>query len=246
MKIVHISDTHGGHEKLTIPTCDVLCFTGDLGGRTNLYELNLFLMWFEKQPASRKIFIAGNHDIVLDKAFPFHVYQIGRLDSVAKDIMLQQHGDALDLIDKYSVTYLKDREFIYEGVKFYGSPYSPSFHRDNWAFNADRGQEIRTIWGKIPSDVNVLMTHSPVYDVLDDLGEYARAGEDTHAGCIDLMGVITKRLHDLKIHMCGHIHDNYGVVQRQVSRTRRVLFSNGAVISTRHEQLITKPIIIEI
>jgi 3',5'-cyclic AMP phosphodiesterase CpdA len=71
MKIVHISDTHGAkhHSKLDIPECDVLLHTGDIGGRTDLLELQQFLEWFKKQPAKRRIFIAGNHDIILDKTF---------------------------------------------------------------------------------------------------------------------------------------------------------------------------------
>jgi predicted phosphodiesterase len=41
MKLVHISDTHGAkhHTKLIIPECDVLIHSGDLGGRTTLFEL---------------------------------------------------------------------------------------------------------------------------------------------------------------------------------------------------------------
>lgn len=244
MTIVHISDTHGlkGHLPLSIPNCDVLVHTGDIGGRTNLLELTQFLEWFEKQSARIKIFIAGNHDIILDGKFIDGL----ELDSVNRMILQQQHQDAVKLIDRYNVKYLNGKEFVFEGVKFYGSPYSPSFHRHNWAFNADRGEEISKEWAKIPSGVNVLLTHGPCYGILDDVKEFAMPNEIPHVGCKDLLNVIKKRLFDLQLHCSGHIHDNTAVVLEKVSQTRRVLFSNGAVLNNEYKQIIIKPLIITI
>lgn len=39
LKIVHISDTHGKHEQVKVPPCDILIHTGDIGGRTGTFEL---------------------------------------------------------------------------------------------------------------------------------------------------------------------------------------------------------------
>lgn len=244
MKIVHLSDTHGPkyHTPLQIPECDVLVHTGDIGGRTNLFELAEFLMWFEKQPAKKKIFIGGNHDIVLDKKFANKQSH----DPIQRIILQQHYTDAIKLIEAYKVKYLCDTDYVYNGVKFYGSPYSPSFHRDYWAFNADRGREINKVWAKIPNDVDVLLTHTPVYGFLDNLKEYARIGEDKHVGCNDLLAVIKKRLFNLKLHCSGHIHDNFGITLERISNNRRVLFSNGAVMSNLGKQLITNPLIITI
>lgn len=247
MKIVHISDTHGSkqHAKIQIPECDVLVFTGDMGGRTNPYELTEFLVWFEKQPARKKIMIAGNHDIVLDKKFIDR--KANEVDVVAALILRQQHLDALRLLEVYDVTYLNRRDYVFEGVKFYGSPYSPSFHKEHWAFNADRGEEIKKEWAKIPSDVNVLLTHTPPYGILDDIRERKQENEmDVHVGCKDLLEVIKKRLLKLQVHCFGHIHDNYGVSMMPVSRNRRVMFSNGAILSNDYTIIAPKPIIINI
>ena len=63
MDIIHISDTHG-ILKIKIPKCDVLIHSGDIGSRTNIKELKLFLNWFSKQPAKIKLFTAGNHIII--------------------------------------------------------------------------------------------------------------------------------------------------------------------------------------
>lgn len=245
MKIVHISDTHGAkyHTKLEIPECDVLIHSGDIGGRTSLMELNEFLVWFEAQPARKKIFIGGNHDLVLDRK-----WVDSRPDTLSRMLALQQHTDGQDLIKKYDVVYLKDKDYVFEGVKFWGSPMSPSFHRQHWAFNADRGQEISKYWSKIPSDVNVLITHTPSHGFLDTVPEeYLQSGEtDIHRGCEDLIGVVRKRLLNLKLHCYGHIHDNVGCILESVSKTRRVMFSNGAVLTNDYTQLVTKPLIISI
>jgi Icc-related predicted phosphoesterase len=245
MKIVHVSDTHGKHNNVIVPECDILVGTGDWGGRTNLKELTEFLTWFEKQPAKIKIFTAGNHDICLDKKWVLRKKNEGHLEGLLAN---QAWHDARQLIENYNVKYLEDAEFVYEGVKFYGSPYSPSFHRQNWVFNADRGQEIKTIWGRIPSDVDVLLTHSPVFGVLDEVPIEGRTDWhiDGHVGCQDLANVIKNRLMQLKLHCFGHIHDNAGVLIKKVSKSRQVIFSNGACVNNAYQPVITKPFIIEI
>src|SRR5688572_14182989 len=139
MRIVHISDTHGYkfHQHVRVPECDVLVHTGDLGWyKTTIGELTEFLIWFEAQPAKVKIFIAGNHDVLLDKK-----WVMNRQSYVDKLIWDQMYKDARILIPLYKIKYLENTEYVYEGVKFWGSPYSPTFGND-WAFNADRGSAI--------------------------------------------------------------------------------------------------------
>ncbi len=247
MKIVHISDTHGGkgHTKLIIPECDVLIHSGDIGGRTNNFELVDFLIWFEKQPAKQKIWVAGNHDIILDKKW---VDGMSKTDTVMGMVLQSNYVSAQELLKSYNVKYLLNEEFTLDGVKFWGSPYTPSFHRAYWAFNADRGDEIQKIWAKIPSDVNVLITHGPAFGVLDMVNEDGLTAwhKDGHVGCEDLMSVIKKRLNKLQLHCFGHIHDNYGVEVKNVSNNRRVMFSNGSVLTNAYTQMITNPLIITI
>src|SRR5688572_15157273 len=121
LRIVHISDTHGKHGGVHVPECDVVCFTGDLGTRTNLSELTEFLIWFEKLPAKVKIFIAGNHDICLDKKWVLRQKNVGFLEGMLAN---QHYQDAKILIESYNVKYLEETDYVYEGVKFFGSPYS--------------------------------------------------------------------------------------------------------------------------
>lgn len=246
MRVVHISDTHGprGHNKLIIPECDVLFHTGDIGGRTNPFELLEFLVWFAKQPAKHKVFIAGNHDICLDKK-----YADGVKEPIVGIFAKQKYKDAIELIESYKneITYLENSGCEIEGFKIWGSPYSPSFHREHWVFNADRGEEISKQWAKIPKDTEILLTHTPIYNVFDYVGEkYANINEEMNVGCKDLERVIHKRLTKLKLHLCGHIHDQLGIVTRKVSNSRHIMFSNGAVLTNEYKQLITTPCIINL
>ncbi len=253
MKIVHISDGHLAkvHANLNIPECDVLVYSGDIGGRTSPAELCEFLIWFESQPADLKVFIGGNHDHCLDSLWSDNLKRQGR--NVEAQLAVMFHKKAMDLVSSYKVKYLCNTDYVYKGVKFYGSPYSPSFHRDYWAFNADRGEEIKKIWSRIPSDTNVLITHSPPYGIMDLIPEkYKRTeAEDVHRGCQDLLDVIKKRLFDLMLSCFGHIHwdvnaPNYGVQLVSLSNNRSCLFSNGAVVNNAYEQLIKTPLIITI
>jgi Icc-related predicted phosphoesterase len=246
MKIVHISDSHSPkyHSKLIIPECDVLIHSGDIGGRTTNLELFEFLSWFDAQPAKKKIWIAGNHDICLDikwANFP--------IDPIINDVRIQVYKEAKAMLDKYpGITYLENTDYVYEGIKFYGSPITPSFHRQNWAFNADRGEEIKKYWARIPSDVNVLITHGPPYGIMDTIPlKYKQTpDEDIHRGCQDLLNVIKKRLINLELHCFGHLHNHYGVIKHPVSNSREILFSNGSILNEDYTQIVIKPLIINL
>jgi len=247
MNIVHISDTHGGkfHRNMDIPKCDVLIHSGDIGGRTNIEELGDFLDWFKRQPANVKIFIPGNHDIVLDKKFLDSRVHLGQMPQIAADNM---YADAMAMIDGSEVVFLDDSSYTYEGIKFYGSAYTPSFHRQYWAYNADRGREIKKIWDKIDIDTQVLITHGPPYGILDVIPEAFKqyADEDVHRGCEDLMNVIKERLYSLKLHCFGHIHEGPTRIESHKIVGRNVIFSNAAVLNNRYKQILFKPSIITI
>ena len=239
--LCHISDTHRYHDKITIPPCDVLIHSGDIGGRTNLAELRSFLDWAEAQPVKKVIWIAGNHDIALDLAWTKR-----DIDAYTRKVLEADYVDAMKMIMQSKTVYLNNTDYIYEGLKFYGSPITPSFHRANWAFNADRGEEISKTCAKIPSDVDVLITHGPPYGVLDLIPESFKStpDEDVHRGCKDLLGVIKKRLTKLKLHCFGHLHSSYGVTWQQISNTRSALFSNGSVLDEEYKIKAPKPLII--
>jgi Icc-related predicted phosphoesterase len=153
LTITCISDTHGRHDKVIVPKCDVLIHAGDLTGRGTLSDVKKFAKWIKKQPATHKLVLAGNHD------WPFQL----------------QPKEAQDLL-KDSCTYLQDSEVTIDGIKFYGMPWSPRF--GNWAFYFERGsKEIYDKCQAIPSDTSILITHGPPYGYLD------LTSQQIHAGC---------------------------------------------------------------
>lgn len=180
MRLVAISDTHGLHKNVQIPDGDVLVHAGDfMNGGYDTSEALSFFDWFAAQPHLHKICIAGNHDRVFEVS-----------PSLAKTLVPS------------NVTYLEDSGVVVDGVRFWGSPVTPSFM--GWSFNRDRGPAIDWHWQMIPQDTDVLVTHGPPYGVLDT----SKAGWE-HLGCADLL----RRLKDVhpKVHVFGHIHGGYGV-----------------------------------
>lgn len=242
MKIVHISDTHGKHATLNIPKCDVLIHSGDLGlDNTTLLEFMSFLEWFDRQPAEVKIFIGGNHDNILDK---FEVQKLRDQNSFALAHLAEtNYANAIDLVSTYNIVYLYNNSYSYEGLTFYGSPYSITYHPNKWAFNANIGEEINAVWNKIPDNVNILITHTPPYNTLDT---YYKDWEPISLGCHSLYATTIRRLSKLKLHCFGHVHENYGVLFKKHSFNQQILYSNGAVVTTDYKPLITKPVIINI
>ena len=179
MLICAMSDSHGQHEKLTIPECDVLICAGDYN-LSNKWDLDHLNYWFSKQPAKHKIFCGGNHDWALEKN--------------SKDYIDRIFTDAI---------YLEDSSVTIDGVKFYGNPYSPIFR--TWAFmkDADFLKENRE---KIPLDTDVLISHCPPYGILDQLRK-ANGDIGQNQGCPFLRNRI--KIVKPKLHIFGHIHENY-------------------------------------
>ena len=228
-KLAFISDTHGKHHEIKIEPCDILFHSGDISNIGAAMEIADFINWFKQQPAKNKVFRAGNHDRGLDWN-----YSQTRKYPADKLLSEQNYFDIQEQI-KYlpsDIHYLQDEELEISGIKIYGSPFSPSFYRHNWAFNADRGHEIRNIWRKIPEDVNILLTHSPCKNILDLV--YTE-----NVGCMDLQLRI-RQLKNLKIHSSGHIHDNFGVEEKF-----GVKYINAAVLDNNYEALTHEPIYID-
>jgi Icc-related predicted phosphoesterase len=178
MKIVLISDTHNQHEKINLPDGDMLIHAGDVSNSGTLTEILNFLEWFSQLDFRHKIFIAGNHDFLLEKTNPSRIIP---------------HG----------VVYLQDSLVEIEGLRIYGSPYTPKFF--DWAFMKYRGEEMREVWGLIQENIDILLTHGPPFKILDK----TEGGE--HSGCEELLF----RVAEIKprIHAFGHIHEAYGTTE---------------------------------
>jgi Icc-related predicted phosphoesterase len=208
MQIIAISDTHGKHRDLIIPDGDVLVHAGDISSRGTKQQVIDFLEWFVEQNHVHKIFIAGNHDFLFEQA----------------------EFDEISRIIPDGIMYLNDSSVVINGFKFWGSPITPWFN--NWAFNRDRGADIKKHWDLIPNDTDVLITHGPPVGILDQTFYGKRTG------CEDLLS----RVHQVKpkYHIFGHIHEQYGNVTKA-----ETTFVNASVLDDWYE-MKNNPIILNL
>ncbi len=142
-KIIVISDTHGDHRDIELPSGDILIHCGDLSDYRNDSRLYDFFEWFTSQDFKNFLVVPGNHDPELE------------MD---------------DIIWKISHKYPKARILVDEAVKiddalFYGTPYQPNYA--SLAFNRSE-MELAIIYENIPEKTNVLITHSPPKGILDE------------------------------------------------------------------------------
>jgi hypothetical protein len=197
-----------------MPPADVLVFSGDLTNFGNVEEASDFLTWFSELPYDNKIFIAGNHDYCFDTTD----YKYPKLKSILDQFKVEHPN----------IYYLCDDEVIIDGVKFYGSPWQPWVGHGSFNLKSD---EIRAKWDMIPKDVNVLITHGPVAGILDE-------GWRGSEGCVDLKETI-QTLTELKLHVCGHIHQGYGI-----KVIDPVAYVNASTMDVKGN-VVNKPIIIK-
>lgn len=204
MKFIAISDTHGQHTKLLLPEGDVIIHAGDISGRGTESQVREFIDWFSSLHYKYKIFIAGNHDFFLEKA----------------------SAETVRSMIPSNIIYLNDSSVEIEGIKIWGSPVQPWFH--DWAFNRQRGEDIRKHWNLIPADTDILITHGPVKGILD------RTVYGQEVGCEDLLDIVKRN--KPSVHICGHIHEAYG--ERINEQTR---FINASVLNEDYF-LVNSPI----
>jgi len=95
----------------------------------------------------------------------------------------------------------EDKDDYRDRPKVWGTPWQPRFC--SWAFNVDRGADIKQHWDKIPINTDILITHGPPFGTLDKV-----IGRTESLGCEEL----AKRIREIKpkIHVFGHIHTGYG------------------------------------
>jgi len=183
MQISSISDIHG-HLLSDIPKGDILTISGDICPVRGSHSPNTqwswinyhFLPWCDsllKNDIFKDIvFTPGNHDFVFQSS---------------KKIVYPEH-----------IHCLIDSSTIIDGIKFYGTPWSPTF--GNWAFMKDDAQ-LDAMFQQIPEDVDVLLCHSPAFGFGDKVLEWNKL---TSVGSKSLLKHV---LRTSPKYLCvGHIH----------------------------------------
>jgi Icc-related predicted phosphoesterase len=191
LRVAVVADLHGHLPE--VPACDVLVIAGDIAPvsdhRTAFQARWLaerFAPWLEAVPAARVVGTAGNHDFVFEQA----------PESVPDDLRW---------------TYLQDCGTTIDGVRFWGSPWTPWFH--DWAFNAPRGDDDETflegLYDTVPGATDVLVVHGPPAGFGDLTARGARVGSHAFLRLIDRTAP--------QLAVFGHIHEDRGEWTRGAS-----------------------------
>ncbi|KAI5290981.1 hypothetical protein KEM54_006808 [Ascosphaera aggregata] len=223
IRIVCISDTHNAspkHGAFELPSGDILIHAGDLTNQGTYAELAEVVDWMAEAGESyqAKLVIAGNHDLTLDREYYDKTgYKINHRNPQNADecIALMQ-----ETASQRGVTYLQHAshditlKFTVEdgtsrrsSIKVFGSPWIPSC--GPWAFSYEapdartdeQTAEVEHLWSRIPSDTDILITHTPAKGHCDH-------NHSGLAGC-DMLARRVKHVRPL-LHISGHVHAGRG------------------------------------
>jgi len=230
MRLATISDIHGDWDKVQYPPADVLIFAGDIFGDYANVAKRIPLI-----TASMQLEELCRFNIFLGKLLETAFYKAIIVVAGNHDYVFEQIRDSYKLLT--NAYYLENFSVILDGVKFYGSPFTPWFF--DWAFNLPCREErysgdpehayevTKLCWDNIPDDVNVLITHGPPWGILD------QTYSGTMAGCPILERRIEELPH-LQVHIFGHIHYGYGRKTLNING-RPIQFINTAIYGEDEE-----------
>ncbi len=106
-----------------------------------------------------------------------------------------------------SFEYLCDNTIEFEGLKIHGSPWSPHFCGVNSKCTAFMlpDEHLAEKFSLIPDDLDILLTHTPPYSILDKNIYGERCGSKS------LLKVLEEKAKP-KHHFFGHINEQHGKV----------------------------------
>lgn len=219
MDITCVSDLHGNLPDLE--GGDLLILAGDYTSNDRIPGWHKFFDWLDRQNYRKKVVIAGNHD-----NFCKNWAVSGTFTSDEYDQMYPGEKPTLD--------YLCDSGIEFEGLKIWGSPWTSRFDGINpkcCAFTGANDEEIAPKFDLIPSDVDILITHSPPFTIRDLLDDGKQVGSPS------LMAAHLQRLRP-KLWVFGHIHEGYG--QDGPYQWNNTIYLNASHVNERY-QPVNKP-----
>ncbi|KAF9001952.1 Metallo-dependent phosphatase-like protein [Cyathus striatus] len=190
-RFVCISDTHS--KIFSVPAGDILLHAGDLSSWGRTTQLEKTIAWLASLDHSKKIIIAGNHDLCLDGQIRNKV--LNEDDAVLDAIRTSMKSSATMNDNIYYLEHeCLDVKVGERSWKIYGSPAAPLYARGAFQYSTDT--EAKEVYSRIPDDIDILLTHTPPYMVLDE------TRRSKHAGC----PILAERLMSLKscrLHVFG-------------------------------------------
>jgi len=204
INIVHISDTHSIYNADL--SGDILIHSGDfsIGGHPNEYEM--FNNWLGNLNFKYKVVVLGNHDL-----------------DYFNDNGIDPYLKANELLTNAIVLNFTNIELC--GIKFYGNPW---YLAHNWNNTYKQNSSPILFEYKIPSDIDILITHSPPFLFCDD-----------YAGSKILLKNIEQT--QPKAHLFGHIHQKYGYAKHTWSSNNTTYFINSSMVTQDSKIICNTP-----
>ena len=228
MKIAAISDLHGNLPDYNFEGVELLLICGDISPLNIQFNMPAMMRWLAddfnewclERNVPKVIFIAGNHDIFLE-----------RNDKWVHEAFSKS----------FDITYLKNEIYDYiseqdsKVYRIFGTPYCKQF--GNWAFMRD-SETLKEKFVTIPDNVDILISHdAPRIANLGYILEGPWHGVD--AGNPELAQAIKD--HKPRFSFCGHIHSG----SHELQDIDGVKLANVSIVDERYE-VVNDPLILEI
>lgn len=205
LRLVLLSDTHQLHREVDVPDGDIFIHAGDFTMFSQSMEAVVdFNDWLGKLPHRYKIVVPGNHEFFLE-------------------------ADPSERVMLDNATVLINEGIEIDGLRIWGSPNTPMY---GGAFGLSSAKDRKRLYGQIPRDIDVLVSHGPPFGILD-----TAPVSGLHEGCRELLDAVT-RIRP-RLHVFGHIHTAYVVFQ-----TEHTTFINASRLGL-HDDTDKAPFVFE-
>ncbi len=220
-----LSDLHGHYPALD--GGDLLILAGDYTGSDAINQWEAFFRWLEKLNYRKKVLVAGNHDGFCKNWAVSGTFTNDEYEQIYPG-------------DKPPFEYLCDSGMEFEGVKIWGSPWTPFFDRVNpkcTAFMASE-EELDEKFAMIPKGLDILITHGPMMYVLDGNKWGNPCGSHALRKHVDRA--------QPKNHIFGHIHERGGCQLLYKHQNAGNTWCSNCSYVDEHYEPVHKPIRITI
>ena len=237
MKICAISDMHGKLD-FNIEESDLLVICGDITPlavqsyvtSTNKWFKKKFFPWLKEQKADKVLVIGGNHDMSL---------------FVDPKPFIDLCNEVNTELGKDFVTYLNCEEYIYKGLRIYGTPMCKIFGHWYFMYDENHQDEIYNKYLEEKSNnnetVDIVIAHDAPYGVSDVCYDmqfpWTRDGE--HIGNVAFERFISKLQPKFLFH--GHLHSS----NHECETLGKTKVFNVSLLDESY-QLAYKPLYIEV
>jgi Icc-related predicted phosphoesterase len=212
IRFVCVSDTHS--RPYRPPEGDVLIHAGDFTKRGAQEEVFQLANQLRGLSHKYKVLISGNHDS------PFDVKNYEKIIQKHRNPVKEDPFVVKRLLKDF--IYLEDSFCQIAGYSIWGTPWTQEHYKG--AFTLRDKDLLASKWLQIPQGVNILVSHSPPFGILD------MSKDGKHVGCKSLAEAV-QRIRPL-VHVFGHIHEGHGF-----TTVEGVTYINASICNNRYQPI---------